>query len=330
MTDIQFSLNELAKKFDNRISVFEIEIQELRNSTLQLGGRVLDESQLEELRRALPGLKLDLHSVRVLDRQPLEQLHVATNLTGLYEKPGFGGPLSSELAYGTELEVLDTENRWVFTRQRDGYLGWAYRPYLESGVAREATHLVLAPAVEIRAEPKATGEVISRVFGGTGVAVEESRDGWSCIVAGRSGWIPSHYLRALASLPESVEERRVALMKDARSMIGVPYLWGGTSGNGIDCSGFARLLHRWIGIQIPRDADMQHDAARTVEPPFAAGDLLFFGEGEASRNITHVGISLGGWNIIHSSRSNNGVYVDNLQEKKTLMDIFVSAGSYIR
>ncbi len=113
-------------------------------------------------------------------------------------------------------------------------------------------------------------------------------------------------------------------------MIGVPYLWGGTSGNGIDCSGFVRLLHRWVGIEIPRDADMQQGAAKPVEPPYEIGDLFFFGEGNSKRDITHVGMSLGGWRMIHSSRGRNGVYVDDLQERKSLMDIFVSAGSFLR
>ena len=78
------------------------------------------------------------------------------------------------------------------------------------------------------------------------------------------------------------------------------------------------------------DADMQCDAAKPVEPPYEVGDLFFFGEGDGKRNITHVGMCLGGWKVIHSSRGNNGVYMDDLQEKKSLMDIFVSAGSFLR
>jgi cell wall-associated NlpC family hydrolase len=160
--------------------------------------------------------------------------------------------------------------------------------------------------------------------------MEETSDGWLRISANKTGWIPSLALRALTELPETIEQKRATLIEDSMRMIGVPYLWGGASGNGIDCSGFARLLHRWLGIEIPRDADMQCDAAKPVELPFEVGDLLFFSDGEGKRQITHVGVSLGGWRMIHSSRGNNGVYIDDVQERQSLKDNFVSAGSFLR
>ena len=113
-------------------------------------------------------------------------------------------------------------------------------------------------------------------------------------------------------------------------MIGIPYVWGGISGNGIDCSGLTRLLHKWIGIDIPRDADLQYAASKSVEPPFKVGDLLFFREPGKKRPVTHVGVSLGGWKMIHSSQANNGVYVDEVQERESLKQMFVSAGSFLR
>jgi cell wall-associated NlpC family hydrolase len=85
-----------------------------------------------------------------------------------------------------------------------------------------------------------------------------------------------------------------------------------------------------VGVEIPRDADLQHGAAKPVEPPFEVGDLIFFGETGSQRKITHVGMSLGGWKMIHASRSNNGVYIDEVQQREDLKLIYVSGGSFLR
>jgi cell wall-associated NlpC family hydrolase len=85
-----------------------------------------------------------------------------------------------------------------------------------------------------------------------------------------------------------------------------------------------------VGIAIPRDADMQHAVAHRVEPPFLVGDLLFFAERGGERKITHVGMSFGGWTMIHSSRLNNGVYIENIDRNESRMRDFVSAGSFLR
>ena len=330
MTSIQSKLDELASQNDNRTSVFDIQIQGTQNGNLTLRGRLLDESQLEILSHHFRELKLDTTSIQILRRSDLPRMHIGTNLTGLYERPTFGMPLLSELHYGTELEILDEQGRWAFTRQKDGYLGWAYKPYLAQGFAAKATHLVIAPSYELRAQPDVTSEIITRIFSGTGVVLQETNGNWAKVTANKTGWMPLSLLRDIDDLPESIEEKRKVLIEDSMQMIGVPYLWGGTSGNGIDCSGFVRLLHRWVGVDVPRDADMQHAAANPIEPPFEVGDLFFFAESESKRKITHVGLSLGGWKMIHSSRGRNGVYIDDVQERQSLKEIYVSAGSFLR
>ena len=122
-TDIQNKLNELSSQCDHRTSVFEVEITALDHKTLTLSGRVLEKTQVDDLHRFFPNLRLDIASINILNTSSLPRIRVATNLTGLYEKPTFGMPLSSELYFGTELEILEEKNRWVFTRQEDGYLG---------------------------------------------------------------------------------------------------------------------------------------------------------------------------------------------------------------
>lgn len=115
-------------------------------------------------------------------------------------------------------------------------------------------------------------------------------------------------------------------------MIGVPYQWGGCSANGIDCSGLAQLLHRWVGITTRRDAGMQFLDGKQIEPPFLPGDLVFFGDvsPEGKHSITHVGISVGGWQIVHSSRVRNGVYCDDVQAVPHLRDSYLCACTYLK
>jgi hypothetical protein len=103
METIRSTLEKLASESDHRTSVFDIEIVRLQNSHLTLSGRLLNESQSEALTQHFSKWKLHTSAVRVLDRPDLPRMHIATNLAGLYEKPTFSVPLSSELCYSSRL-----------------------------------------------------------------------------------------------------------------------------------------------------------------------------------------------------------------------------------
>ena len=95
----------------------------------------------------------------------------------------------------------------------------------------------------------------------------------------------------------------------ARSLLGRPYLWGGTSWEGIDCSGFVQLCYRMGGSIIPRDADQQHDFLQisVARADLREGDLIFFG----SQRITHVAMALNNKEYIHAEGQNYNQVVIN-------------------
>jgi cell wall-associated NlpC family hydrolase len=95
-------------------------------------------------------------------------------------------------------------------------------------------------------------------------------------------------------------------------------LWGGRSPFGIDCSGLAQAFLRFMGLNPPRDSDQQYQAGEPVNGELQPGDLLFFGEHDARvateryANVSHVAISLGGTDVLHSSSTVGGVKRNSL------------------
>jgi cell wall-associated NlpC family hydrolase len=323
-----------ARYTDQRVQVFEVQAESGEGEWVALNGKVLDEDTLSDLRTCLetqlPGLQVDYGGIRVLRSTPPRLKSVATNLTGLYASPSWQAEMLTQLFYGWELEVLDECVPWVFVRLADGYLGWTYLPYLTDSPSPAPTHLVIAPASYVRSEITSGSQVVGRLLCGTAAQVVRWANHSAEIDAQVWGWVNASDLRALEDLPRlSNAERRAMMVADATRLTGVPYLAGGCSAMGVDSAGLIQLIHRLVGIEIPRDADMQFEEGRKVEPPFQPGDLLFFKEKGRNQIINHVGVSLGGWRIIHSSRQRNGVYFDDVMDEPQLKESFIGACSYL-
>lgn len=114
----------------------------------------------------------------------------------------------------------------------------------------------------------------------------------------RDGWIPREYVDLRHNDALFPRQDLSVITAYARDFLGVPYLWGGTSWRGLDCSSLVQLVYRMGGDIIPRDADQQHDClSKTVSPQaLQIGDLIFFGR----QSITHVGMALDNQTYIHA------------------------------
>ncbi len=164
--------------------------------------------------------------------------------------------------------------------------------------------------------------VLTQLLQGEPVLIEEISDGWARVVAtaqpaqrldprGYPGWLPVDQLRF------------DDVLEIARSWIGVPYVWGGLTAHGIDCSGLVHLAFRRAGQTLPRDASDQARATTAVPAgQERAGDLYFFSNKSDGR-VTHVGFVTGPGRILHACGDQGLVVEEEMPQyrRETLLGI---------
>lgn len=146
----------------------------------------------------------------------------------------------------------------------------------------------------VRSEPSGDAERVTELLRGEPVAVEERRDGWARIrtVYDYPGWVREEEIAGVDGDP----------VEHARRYLGTPYLWGGMTERGIDCSGLVHMSYRWLGRLVPRDADQQEAAGTAVaEEELRPGDLITYGEDGGGDAATHIAFWLGNDRILHST-----------------------------
>ncbi len=303
---------------DSRTAVFEIET-ERRGSTVVLSGRSTEDAAVEELSallRAMEGVRRvrDL-VVRLPDRDvgQLDAALVRVSIAPIYPAPRLASGQVSQYVLGQPLDLLARDGRWFRVRGRDRYIGWVHGGYLERGESARVrgwgSGQLGEPAVSLGAElADEEGRVFARLpWGGR---VLGDTPGRYRLPDGRSGLLESGEVVAADRLADRFPARGESLARTARRWMGTPYLWGGVTPAGADCSGFVQAVFRMHGVELPRDSDQQATEGQPVEPgadfgELRAADLLFFADRPG--RISHVAISLGGSHILHCSLSNGCV-----------------------
>lgn len=314
---------------DERLSVFDLS---WRGGVLQ--GNVLHASQRQAARLAvgqIMGCMLNEveDRVRVLLDDSTPWALLARSVEDLRKQAAISTERVSQVRMGEAVRVLDTKGDWSFVQVvRDGYIGWLHTRSLhictQAGVEAyqaECSVRIRAALTEAFASPSSQ-EVIGRIPFAVrlpGGAVEQGRQALT-LPDGQTWWAAVEDLAPTAPAAGSASEQIMAALGLIQRFVGVPYLWGGRTPFGFDCSGLASTFWGWLGVQIPRDADMQFASLPAVQGALQPGDLLFFGEeqevlhGQWEFHISHVAISLGGDEFIHSNGTHWGVGFNSFAE----------------
>ncbi len=320
---LQQDIASFRATLDPRTSIINVSVESTATALI-LRGMVLEATHHQQILQLAHTHGAHIQDeILVLTHGPQYQRGLVTwSVADVRAQPGRQHELVSQAMYGEALELLYHEQAWWRVRLSDGYLGWISEHGLiaaaQAGDFRgNATHVVstrLQPVYGLE------GTQITLLPWQTPLPIDEFRDGMAFWVApdGTPSMTNADDLMPLEDRPQLTRTGCRETLTEVQKFIGVPYLWGGSSSYGFDCSGLAQAFYLWMGHQLPRDADQQVDYGHSVErADIQAGDLLFWAsrsDTERHHNITHVSIALNADEMIHANQRRWAVTIDPIDE----------------
>lgn len=241
---------------------------------------------------------------------------VNVSVSNLRTDPDFSSEMMTQGLMGMPVRVLQRDG-WYRIQTPDNYIAWVHRVGVHP-VTKDELHawneaekiVVTAHYGFVYSEPKLTSQTVSDVAAGNRLKWEGTKGAFYKVTYpdGRTG-----YISKSISMPEkkwraALKQDAASIIRTAHTMMGIPYLWAGTSSKGVDCSGFMRTILFMHDIIIPRDASQQAYVGQHIDiaPDFGnlqPGDLIFFGRkatADHKERVVHVGMYIGNKRFIHS------------------------------
>ncbi len=257
---------------------------------------------------------------------PVQKMHQANS---------FRSETVTELLMGTPVKILDRKEEWRRVQTPEGYIGWV--PNALTTFTKDDFNaynqmqkvIVTVPHAFAYLSADKSGGIVSNLVLGNLLAVKHVTENYYQVLYpdGREGYVYKEEVMLATEWYGDIELTKDRIVMQTEQLLGVPYVWGGTSVHGLDCSGLTKLVYYMNGILLPRDASQQVCCGTLIDNRrqydlLQPGDLIYFGESaeeNINEKVVHVAISLGGDRFIHAS---DYVRVNSFNPKDPLYDAF--------
>ncbi len=247
--------------------------------------------------------------------------------------PDTTSKILSQLSKGTKVSVVASEGDWLQVSYNDT-TGWVNGNYVTVRDEQISAGVVNTTVLNVRSKPNTTSEILAKLEKGSMVEIVEQSGDWYRIFIGenRYGWIHSDFITIREekvsrgtenvqtpddSVADTDKDLRQQIVDYSKKLLGIKYVYGGSTTKGFDCSGFVSFVFNKFGMTLPRASrDMGKGGIAVKKTDLKPGDLVFFDTNGGLNGINHVGIYIGSNKFIHASSSlGRKVTISNLNDK---------------
>ncbi len=305
---------------DKRVALWDVDVNQ-EGENINLSGETNIVEAFEELENKTKNNKKIMNNVELLPAKSLgEEIYGIVNLSvaNLRSKPGHSAELATQSLLGTPIKVFKKRDGFFYVQTPDEYLAWidddGFYPVNKSQLDewRNSEKVIYLKDYGFSyTEDDANSQRVSDLVLGDLLKLKGNSDKFIEVIYpdGREAFVEKEFVMSYKEWLMITEPGEKQILERAFSFMGIPYLWGGTSAKGMDCSGFTKTVYYMSGIVLPRDASQQVHSGELVDTEdgfenLLPGDLLFFGfkgTDEKKERITHVGIYIGDGDFIHAS-----------------------------
>lgn len=315
-TTMQENIKKIKNEYapDTRVEIFEIEVNN-KGGGIYLEGATSSKKAYTAIQELIASAvpKNISNQVRLLPDENLEYTNAIINLSvgNIRSEDSHPSTMVTQAMLGTPVKIMENDGGWYRIQTPDNYIGWIDASGIEK-VSKEklnkwknADKIIFTNRYgSVYKSKNINSGTISDIVMGNILQVDETSDNWYKVVFpdGRTGYIEKEKAQTIPEWQKNIEISGENIANLAKEFMGIPYLWGGTSIKGADCSGFVKTVYFMHGIILQRDASQQTKYGELVPvednyDQLQPGDLIFFGE----NRVTHVGIYISDYEFIHAS-----------------------------